>query len=75
MMRDTTRSDIPHGAEAQCPICWRIFTRDGVCEKHKPYASPKTPECKDPATLGFVRRDRRGVAVWSGPPAPDGIWT
>ena len=66
-MREATKADLPKGAEAQCVICWRIFGGDSVCERHKPYAKPKSPICKEPATLGMVAVDRRGLAVWTRP--------
>ena len=63
-MREATRSDLPHGSEAQCPICYRIFGADSTAERHKPYARPETDACKDPAVIGLERRERRGLAVW-----------
>lgn len=62
----------PSGSEAQCPICDRIFGSDSTCEKHKPYAKPKTETCKDPADLGMeIRWRRNGVAVWVRPMPSD----
>lgn len=63
-MREATRSDLPKGNEAQCVTCWRIFSSDSLCERHKSYRLPKTASCKDPSTLGFEAIERRGVAVW-----------
>lgn len=57
----------PRGTEAQCPLCDRIFGGDSSCERHKPYAKPKTAECKDPATLGMEIRARDGREVWVVP--------
>ena len=63
-MREALRFDRPKGNEAQCPICWRLFSSDGSCEAHKPYRSPKTAACKEPSELGYQAVERRGVAVW-----------
>lgn len=57
-----------YGKESECPICYRIFGSDSACEKHKPYAKPRTGTCKDPAGIGMEIRLRRGtVAVWVRP--------
>ena len=65
MNREATRDDLPHGTEAQCPLCWRLFGADSTCKKHKPYARPATTTCKDPATCSSLeRRERRGLTVW-----------
>ena len=58
------------GRMAQCPICDRVFTSDAMCEKHKPYATPKTDECKDPATISMVQRERG----WTVPVPDDVKW-
>lgn len=63
-MSEATRSDLPKGREAQCPICWRVFGSDSSCETHKPYRRPVSVACKDPASLGMVALERRGVAIW-----------
>lgn len=46
------------GKMCQCPLCDRVFSSDNGCERHKPYATPKTAECKDPASLGMIEGDR-----------------
>jgi hypothetical protein len=66
-MREAIESDLPKGVEAQCPVCWRIFTRNSVAERHKTYR-PLGTTCADPASLGLVPKERRGLVVWSGPP-------
>lgn len=58
------------GRQAQCPICSLIFTSDAMCEKHKPYANPKTDNCKDPASISMVLRDRG----WTVPVPDDAKW-
>lgn len=58
-------NDLPKGNEAQCVTCWRIFTSDSSCEYHKDYR--RNPICRDPATLGMVARERRGLPVWTRP--------
>lgn len=63
-MREATRADLPRGREAQCVLCWRIFSSDSSCETHKPYRRPVTPECKEPGTIGFRAFERRGLAIW-----------
>lgn len=72
-MREATKADLPKGAEAQCPICWRIFGSDSTCERHKPYKRPVTQECKDPESIGLESRPRRGLAVWVLPMSPDAL--
>lgn len=66
-----TPSEIPKGAEAQCPSprgCGRIFTSDSACEDHKVYGpNGNLANCKDPATLGMQPRERRGLPVWTRP--------
>lgn len=62
------RADKPQGSEAQCPLCWRIFTSDSAAEAHKVY--PKEDQlilCKDPATIGMVPRSRRNLPIWTRP--------
>jgi hypothetical protein len=62
----------PQGAEAQCPLCDRIFGSDSTYERHKPYAMPKTDTCKDPASLEMeIRLRRGGLAVWVRPMPTD----
>lgn len=61
----STRQDLPKGAQAQCVLCWRIFTSDSVCEHHKPYAQPTTTHCKPPASLGMIALDKGGYPVWT----------
>lgn len=63
-VREANRADRPKGKEAQCPICWRIFSSDRNAEAHKPYARPHTPACKDPSVLGMKVQERRGLRVW-----------
>jgi hypothetical protein len=67
-IREATKADLPKGAEAQCPICWRIFTSDSTCELHKPYRKPIAETCKEPSSIGLVMKIRRDLAVWSSPP-------
>ncbi len=62
--REATKADLPKGREAQCPICWRMFKSDWAAELHKPYRRPVTDVCKEPAGLGMVALERRGLAVW-----------
>lgn len=66
-----TPSEIPKGAEAQCPRpngCGRIFTSDSACEAHKVYgAKGNLASCKDPASLGMEPRERRGLPIWTRP--------
>lgn len=57
--------DLPKGNEAQCVLCWRIFTSDSAAEAHKSYAGRTS--CVDPATLGMEPRERRGLPVWTRP--------
>ena len=68
-MREATRADLPKGREAQCPICWRMFTSDWACERHKPYRRPATPDCKipqasDEMTQEWWHLERRGLFIW-----------
>lgn len=63
-------------SQSQCPLCGLIFSADGNCEKHKPYArSPeeegkrgrvaKREGCTHPKDLGMVGIPRDdGVLVW-----------
>jgi hypothetical protein len=67
-IREATKEDLPKGAEAQCPICWRIFSSDSTCELHKPYRKPIADVCKEPSIIGLVMKERRGLAIWSSPP-------
>jgi DNA-directed RNA polymerase subunit M/transcription elongation factor TFIIS len=66
-----TPSEIPHGAEAQCPRprgCGRIFTSNSACDDHKVYGPDgNLKACKDPATLGMEPRERREIPVWTRP--------
>lgn len=48
----------PIGANAQCVNCWRVFSSDSGCEGHKDYR--KNPPCIDPATLGYVAKEKKG---------------
>lgn len=64
----------PKGAEAQCPLCDRIFGSDSGCERHKPYAKPRTDECKDPAELGMEVRLRGDREVWVRPMPEDRLF-
>lgn len=71
-MREATRSDLPVGnKEAQCPICWRMFSTDRNCERHKPYSKRNGTQpgeyCKNPEDVGLVQEERRGFAVWKEP--------
>ena len=68
VIREATKKDLPKGAEAQCPLCWRIFTSDSTCELHKPYRKPIANQCKDPENIGLVSKERRNLRVWSSPP-------
>ena len=75
MMREATRADTPKGGRtAQCPLCWRMFSSDSAAETHKPYARPKTADCKDPASMGMEPRERSsmpGLRVWTPPMSPE----
>lgn len=62
-----SRTHIPVGRQAQCTTCWRIFSSDSVCERHKKYATPKTKDCKAPESLGLVAVLKSGVPVWVSP--------
>ncbi len=55
------------GRMSQCPLCDLIFASDNACERHKPYATPKTETCKDPSSIGMILRDRGWVV-----PVPEG---
>lgn len=59
------RSHKPQGSEAQCIRCNRVFTSDSSCESHKDYGI--NPPCLNPANLGMVAKDRRGIPVWVKP--------
>lgn len=59
------RAHKPQGAEAQCVRCNRVFTSDSSCESHKDYLTEGV--CMDPASLGMVAKDRRGIPVWTRP--------
>lgn len=77
-MREATRQDRPqmNTSQSQCVKCWRMFSADGVCEQHKPYA--RSPEdqgkrgpvaereaCTEPKKLGMTAIEREdGIAVW-----------
>lgn len=64
-MREATKADLPKGhREAQCPICWRLFSSDPSCEEHKPWRRPVTATCKEPPSLRHRAFERRGLAVW-----------
>lgn len=56
----------PQGSESQCCLCWRIFTSDSSCESHKVYLKDTTI-CSDPASIGMVPKERRGLPVWVKP--------
>jgi hypothetical protein len=73
--REATRKDLPmqNTKQSQCMImgCWRMFSSDSACEKHKPWTRPVSDGCKDPAGLGMESRERGdGVSVWSVPMDP-----
>src|SRR5215469_13906880 len=53
--------------EAQCPKCGRVFSTDRNCELHKRYLKGGGLECLDPAGIGLVSTERRGVPVWHLP--------
>lgn len=77
-MREATKQDRPqmNTSQAQCTKCWLMFSADGVCEQHKPYA--RSPEdqgkrgrvaerdaCTPPQELGMTAIERSdGIAVW-----------
>lgn len=77
-MREATRDDRPviGTNQAQCSICWRMFSSDSLCERCKPYARPPwdvntrgrvsvRDECIDPLLIGLIARERGdGVCVW-----------
>lgn len=76
-----TPSEIPVGAEAQCPSirsgsCGRIFTSNSACDEHKKWLPNGKYACIDPTTLGMEPRSRvrdkdketmRIVPVWTRP--------
>lgn len=64
-----TPDSLPKGGEAQCPLsgCGRIFTSDSGAESHKYYSTLGKAFCKDPATLGMVPIERRGLPIWRKP--------
>lgn len=68
-------NDRPMGGQAQCPPprgCGRIFTSDSACETHKVYGhNGNLKECKDPATLGMIPIERRGLPIWRKPMDPE----
>lgn len=78
LRREATRKDLPlmNTNQAQCMLCYRIFTADGICEQHKPYARAPEDEgkrgrvalrgsCTEPDELGMVGIPRAdGVVVW-----------
>lgn len=79
MAREATRSDHPRigTIQTQCPICWRMFASDSICEKQKPYARlpgdsgvgrvAERSECIDDlaGVLGLIPRERDdGIIVW-----------
>lgn len=71
--REAVRSDLPriNTKESQCVLCWRMFTSDSACEKHKPWTKPVTYSCKVPSELGMESRERGdGVLLWSVPMNP-----
>lgn len=60
------RKVLPQGKrEAQCPICWRIFSSDVSCEGHKDYRT--TNICIDPTTIGYIAVEKHGRPVWKKP--------
>lgn len=63
-----SRDHKPQGGEAQCPLvnCGRVFTSNSACEAHKSYPDGKAV-CVDPATIGMVPKERRGIPVWVRP--------
>lgn len=68
-------SDKPNGGESQCPRprgCGRIFTSDSACESHKLYGDDgNLKECKNPASLGMIPIERRGLPIWRKPMDPE----
>lgn len=63
--REAIKKDHPKGSEAQCPVCWRIFTSDNICESHKRYPKGEgRATCVDPASLGIASHVRRNLRVW-----------
>lgn len=81
-----TPSELPRGAEAQCPSirlgkCGRIFTSNSACDEHKKWLPNGSYECIDPATLGMEPRSRvrdadketeRIIPVWTRPTVKEG---
>lgn len=77
-MREATKKDLPRLGtnQAQCCICYRMFSSDSLCEKTKPYARPPwdvntrgrvaaRDECIEPELVGLIARERAdGVAIW-----------
>lgn len=60
-------------SEGQCIRCKRYFIGNRAFEKHQLLA-PDTPDgviCMDPATRGFVIRERRNAQWWGYPEADD----
>ena len=78
-MREATRKDTPKigSNQSQCPICWKIFASDSLCESHKPWARHPSDSvkvgriavresCISPVELNLNPRERAdGVIVWS----------
>lgn len=66
-----TPFDLPRGAEAQCMIrgCGRIFTSNSACDSHRDFRS--NPVCSDPAAMGMVPKERRGLPIWTRPTEKD----
>jgi hypothetical protein len=67
VMREATRDDLPKGAEAQCPACWRMFGSNSSADSHKRWAQNGALTCIDPPELGMQARERRGLAIWVVP--------
>lgn len=77
-MREATKQDRPqmNTSQSQCVICWRMFSADGPCEQHKPYARSAEDQgkrgpvaersgCTSPQELGMTPIEREdGIAVW-----------
>jgi hypothetical protein len=61
------KNTFPHGNEAQSICCWRIFTSDSAAEAHKFYHNDGSMTCRNPADLGMVARERRGLPIWTRP--------
>lgn len=64
-----TPDSLPKGGEAKCPLlgCEKIFTSDSACESHKSYSPLGKALCKDPALLGMIPIERRGIPIWRKP--------